>query len=441
MIERINYRGKLIHECSIPGESRSDDVCPAHPNGTQLSQSRYLVLYATRTYRGGDDDLSIVYQLREMAYDGPVLTEGLLAKSTNDWDPFGDGSRFVRQHGHPVAFGVPKGALIAGQPARTANLFVAKWRICARLVDPDTGFLLPSRSHPEVTARTQGVEWVQFCLNEQEDDIEIIRSARPLRQRGYEQGSAFCSTAVGTMNQSFVQAVRFNDDGTEWADVNHFDRGLLGALKYRYDPQGGVYVWVESGPLIDEQLFEASLAHYEDSWIISGRPRGGGSIGWLRTMDPFGEMTQAARPSSPLNSSPLTAYTCPDGVLRLLTGDKEGSPYGLNRNPLYIWDIDPDRGFVSTNRRLVFDTITAGLPIPVESRPTCDMAKLLPHSGGKEQTIIYRVRCGLTNDPSHMGAVITETEKEAAGIYYATVKYTDSHPGSWQFPTDLASLV
>ena len=137
--------------------------------------------------------------------------------------------------------------------------------------------------------------------------------------------------------------------------------------------------------------------------LISGRPRGGGSIGWFRTADPFGAVPAAARPTSPVNSSPLTAYTYADGVLRVLTGDSTISPYGLNRNPLYLWDIDPDSGFAASKRRTVFDIVAAGLPIPVESRPTCDMAKLLPHAGGQEQIIVYRVRCGNTNDPSHTG--------------------------------------
>ena len=441
MIEQIEYRGKLIHECSLPGETRADDVFPAHPNGIQVSARRFLLVYATRTYRGGDDDLSIVYQLRDGAYDGPVLAEGMLAKSVNDWDPFDDGSAYVRQHGHPVAFGVPRGALIEGRPAPNANLFVVKWRVCARVIDPATGFLVSSRSHPALSARTQGVEWVQLRLNEAEDDMEIVQPAQPLRQRGYEEGDAFCSAAAGTapvrqMNQSFVQAVPFNDDASEWADVNHFDGRRLAALKYRYDLQRGVYEWVEIGPMIEEQLFEASLAHYRGRWIISGRPHGGGAIGWFRTADPFGAVPAAARPASPVNSSPLTAYTYADGVLRLLTGDSTISPYGLNRNPLYLWEIDPEHGFAAAQRQTVFDIVAAGLPIPVESRPTCDMAKLLPHAGGKEQIIVYRVRSGTNNDPSHTGAVITPTEKETAGIYYAAVQYAEASPGVWQFATD-----
>ena len=56
------------------------------------------------------------------------------------------------------------------------------------------------------------------------------------------------------------------------------------------------------------------------------------------------------------------------------------------------------------------------------------MAKLLPHAGGKEQIIVYRVRSGTNNDPSHTGAVITPPEKETAGIYYAAVQYAEAYP-------------
>ena len=66
----------------------------------------------------------------------------------------------------------------------------------------------------------------------------------------------------------------------------------------------------------------------------------------------------------------------------------------------------------ASQRRTVFDIVAAGLPIPVESRPTCDMAKLLPHAGGQEQIIVYRVRMRHdTNDPSHTGTVITPSRE------------------------------
>lgn len=63
-IESIEHKGMLIYECGIPGETRKEDVFPAHPNGIPVSKNRWLLVYATRSYRGNDDDNSIIYQLR-----------------------------------------------------------------------------------------------------------------------------------------------------------------------------------------------------------------------------------------------------------------------------------------------------------------------------------------------------------------------------------------
>ena len=116
-IERIDHLGKLIEECGLEGERRSDQVVPAHPSGIQLSENRWLILYATRMFRGTDDDTSIIYQIRENTPDGRLIKEGMIQPSITDWDALGDGRRFVKQHGHPSVFGVPKGAEIGGRQA------------------------------------------------------------------------------------------------------------------------------------------------------------------------------------------------------------------------------------------------------------------------------------------------------------------------------------
>ena len=126
MLERIEHLGRLIDECPLPGQQFADNVFPSHPNGTQVAENRYLVIYATRGYRGIDDNMSICYQLRADDYVGPILSEGFLTRSTDDWDPFFDGHRYVRQHGHPVAFGVPDGALVDGRVPDHAGLFAIK---------------------------------------------------------------------------------------------------------------------------------------------------------------------------------------------------------------------------------------------------------------------------------------------------------------------------
>jgi hypothetical protein len=110
MLAGIEIAGKLIHECTLAGERRTDDVFPAHPNGLQASARTWLLLYATRGWRAVDDDRSIVYQIRRGAADGALIKEGVLAQSIDDWDPLGDGTPVARQHGHPVLFGVPRGS-------------------------------------------------------------------------------------------------------------------------------------------------------------------------------------------------------------------------------------------------------------------------------------------------------------------------------------------
>src|SRR5262249_43166199 len=190
-------------------------------------------------------------QLRKGAADGPLLKEGMLARSHDDWDPLGDGKRYIRQHGHPVVFGVPRGALIQGKPVPHANVFVAKWRVVARGLDREKKMLLQGPEERALTGLTQAVEWAQFRLNEREDDLEILQPGQVLRQKGFEKGPLFCAAdQVKWMNQSFTQAVPFNRDCSEWADCNHFDGGRVAALKYTYNARLGRYEWTAIGPFL-----------------------------------------------------------------------------------------------------------------------------------------------------------------------------------------------
>jgi len=153
----------------------------------------------------------------------------------------------------------------------------------------------------------------------------------------------------------------------------------------------------------------------------------------MRTEAPFEEVPEPVIPPEPTSSAPLTAYLWADGVVRLLTGSTETSPYGHPRNPLYCWDIDPDRGFAASNRRIVFDSKEAGLPIRDECGHVVDMAKLLPHRGGHTQFLLHRVRGGCTDNRARRSTVINQEEKDVCGIYYAEVHYTEAFPGVWQF--------
>ena len=326
----------------FPGETRADDVWPAHPNAIQVSKDRFLVVYATRGYRGGDDDLSILYQLRAGALDGPVLSERMVASTRNDWEPFDDGAHYVLQNGHP-------GRLwrATRRPHRrqtrsaNANLFVIKWHYLARYLDPETGILVSNHDTPGLMERTLRVGWTQFRLNDAGDDLEIVAPAQQLRQVGYETGESFCSAPITNMNNTFTHAIPFNDDCTEWLDLHHMD-GTIAAIKYRYNPQRGLYEWVEIGPLLggDIGVGEASVARYGERMghrlpavRTPGHPRRPGRLDAnVRPVRQTSHHRCSVR-HRPSSSSPLTVYTMGDGQLRLFTGDETISPLQLRPQP------------------------------------------------------------------------------------------------------------
>jgi len=461
MIDTIEPMGQLVWDCTLPGETKADQVWPAHANGIQVSKDRWLLVYATRGFRFMDDDRSIVYQLRESRPDGRVVKEGFLSRSFDGWDPAGDGKKYFKQHGHPVAFGVPKGAVIKGRPAPNANVFVAKWRVVG-IHDrgPVDDSELPEEDKQRWkgiewvshkinfrygwgTSAGAGVEWVQFRLNDREDDIDILQPAMRLRQKGHQTGPAFCSPSDGqqvkSMNQSFVQASPFNDDASEWADVNHFDGGRIAPLKYAFNPGMGLYEWIETGPMAGtaaKGLFEASLVRLGDGWVIAGRPRFDGrrrpGAGWMRTDDLFGRIPPPVFTATPNADTPITVFLAADGVMRLFANDlTRPRPGRGGRDPLWCWDVDPD-GFAITDPRVVFDTFDARLPIRPECDPGVDMCKLLPHAGGSFQYLVHRVRTRALTIP-YLEAVVTPEEVQALGIYYAKVHYPEEHPGRWSF--------
>lgn len=454
MIERLEHQGKLIDDCTIPGERRMDQVAPAHGNGIQLSKDRFLILNSTLRFRGTDDNASIVWQLRRDSYDGPVIKEGLFAKSIDDWYPLGKKYRCVKQHGHPVAFGVPKGAVIGGKPAANANVFVAKWRKVARVFVPEGGYLMWRTEPPEVRARTQCVEWVQFRLNEAEDGIEILHEPCELRQAGHEQGEAVCELGPARMNQSYVQPVPFNRMATEWCDVNAFGIHVEGEsrtsgqtefssyvapLRYRFNPNSGAYEWVQTGPKMGPGLFEGNISPCGSDWVLAARRESREpGVAWMRVSDPFREVGKVVIPDDVRSRhAPLSAYRCPDGVTRLCTGDSQISPYQSNRDPIYIWDIDPDNGFRASNRRQIYSPRENGNPIPEAHGPLADMVKLLPHAGGNTQTLIHRVRtCAMAvKDADYPSPIkpLTEGDFQGTAIYCAKIHYRESYPGMWEF--------
>lgn len=440
MIVNVEHIGRYISECPLEGERRSDGVFPAHPNGIPVGPDRWFIIYATRGWRCVDDDRSIVGQLRRGGPDGPVIRERVLRKSADDWDALGDGRRFVRQMGHPVAFGVPEGARIGGRPAPSAGVFAAKWRLTAPgVVNPKTGVL---ERVAGVGDASQNVEWMQFRLNAAGDDIEVLMPPTPLRQKGFESGPAFCSNpALTRMNQSFVQAVPFNEDATEWVDANHFGGwhagGCVAALKYRFNPATGLYEWVEIGPLMAApgwSLGEASIARLGERWFIAARcegPEKAQRVGWVRTEDPFRHVPAPEFVAEPTLAAPLTMYACPDGRLRIFTGDPKASPTRNARDPLYGWEVDPE-DFSVANRIEILDSVRTGL-LDVACVPRLDMGKLLPHMGGRTQFFAHRIR--VKNVLHAYGSLppITEEQKAKCAIYAARLTYDRDYPAAWRF--------
>lgn len=435
----------LIGECPLPGETRADRVVPAHPNGLQLARDRFLVLYATRGFRGTDDDRSICYQLRSGSFTGPVLKEGFFSRSASDWDPLGDGGRYFRQHGHPVAFGVPKGARIRGHTPPHAGIFVVKWRVVAKAIGADGKLAHSGSRHHRIG---QGVEWVQFRLNADESDLEMIQPRATLRQRGFESGAAICPLPRYTwMNQTFTNAVPFNDDASEWVDVNHFAGDRIAALRYAFDEMLGRYEWVQTSPwLIDPKggISEASVLRWRDDWLVAvrlsgapvqapGRPsRPAHGVGWLRTDDLFAAQPgQLAFPDAPKCTAARGAYVCADGVARIFGGDPFVPPprgqTRSKRNPIYAWDIDIERGFHAAPARMISNAFALAPTIRPESVPMLDMLKALPATGGRTQTLLHRFNFA----PDTFS--LTDPEFAACGVYAARMEFDDDVPAAWSF--------
>jgi hypothetical protein len=457
VIRTIEHLGKLIDDCTLPGESRADGVAPAHGNGIQLSRDRFLLLNSTLRFRGVDDNCSIVWQLRRDSYTGPVIREGFFARSTDDWYPLGERYRCVKQMGHPVAFGVPRGARLGGRDLPHANRFVVKWRIVARVFVPEGGYLLWQSEPPEVRARTQDVQWLQFRLSDDGNDLIIDQPIQSLRMAGYESsppGDAICPAGAVSINQTYVQAVPFNADASEWADVCHFvlsaphgsdsrhnmgDTMGVAAMRYRFHAATGRYQWVQMGPVVGPGVFEGNLSPHGSDWILAARATGADrGIAFARLNDPFTQTPTLVKPEAFGHcNGPLTVYKCPDGVTRLATGDPSVSPYKSGRDPIYLWDLEPDRQFQPSARHQIYSPRQNGNPIPHEHEPLADMIKLLPHAGGTTQTLIHRVRtCALAvthaDYPSRIRP-LTPGDFSGSALYHASVRYDQPYPSQWSF--------
>jgi hypothetical protein len=135
----------------------------------------------------------------------------------------------------------------------------------------------------------------------------------------------------------------------------------------------------------------------------------------------------------PATDAPLTAFVCGDGVLRVFTGDLQASPKKRSRDPLFMWQVAPDKEFACTHRETVFHTALAKLPFRHEAWPKVDFACLFPPHG-KTQLVAYRVNVRSYNFPydGRPGIPpILEKEKEHCGVYYSRITYSDVVAQPW----------
>ena len=444
MIEKIESKGYYIEECRLEGETKADQRVPAQHNTIQVSRDRWFVVYETRGFRGVDDNCSVVYQLRKDRPDGEVLAEGYLEKSIDDWDPLGDGGKFVRQGNHSIAFGVPKGALVNGRRVPHEGVFAVAWGNHARVLDPETNYLWQNQEMPTPEGSHRCV-WVQIRLNEKEDDIEIVQPLKSLRQKGYETGEALCShEELRHMNHSFVAPVAYNEDRSEWVHAQHWG-GVCVPVKYRWNQETGIYDWVESGPQLkgppNRSIGEGSIVSYNGDWLFAARLGGKDyGIAWFRTNDLFNWKPELILSEEVGSHCPRTVYRFPDGVVRVFTTDQRNSPYQhifRRRIPLNVLDIDPDDNFSVTRSNIVFDSIKEGLPIPEKHAPSMHFCRLLPHPGGRSgyATYFVRTRAILPREYSigYFKGITTQEEIDACGVYYSEITYDREYSPTWTF--------
>ena len=176
---------------------------------------------------------------------------------------------------------------------------------------------------------------------------------------------------------------------------------------------------------------------YGNSWLISARTepafRGpnGERTSWMRIDDPLGDLPDPLKVPTP-ESSIILAFTCADGVVRVIANDPHvRTNWPGCRNPLYVWDVDPDSDFAASNVQTLFDAVDWKLPIREKAGAVVDQGKFFPHAGGNRQVVAHRVRTLALANPAHVGFALNEAEKDAHGLYYSEMVYDQEYPAVW----------
>lgn len=442
---RSTAPGPLVLDTTQEGERKRDGIIPMHPAVLRVSLHRWAVFFATLEPGVWDGTRSILWQLRDGFPGGSILREGIVRACVNDWDPLGRGDRCSRRCGTPVAFGVPKGACRGGCPLPTANRFVLRWYVFGfplqdgRPVSPLGGRY--AALHPgakEAAARTLRVEWMQFRLNDAEDDLEVLLPPQPMRERGCSPGNAFSSLGAGRSHVlGITSPLAANPEATEWIGFDTFApwremHSEIAAIGFRFDPAAGLYDWSRTGPAIrlgdGVRIGEACPLRLASGWAAATRDFGvDGRTRWLHFADPFAppERVLIAPADEGPREGSRTAYLCADGVLRLFGNNNAWRTRG--RDVLYAWDVDPG-SFTFTRRRTLFAPREAGLPF---GRPFVDMAKLCSPEDGT-QRVVFRCLAHPQVSRHDESLVPTEEENRVAGIYQATVALDGKPSPEWE---------
>lgn len=428
MNTEYQYHGHLIRDCSLKGECKVDGVVPAHCSpALKLSASRWIIFYATLDSRGHDASRSIIYQIRKNSPDGEIIKEACIVPNDGQWDAVGNGTCFWKCNGMPIAFGVPK----SGTGRANENVFFLKWYRYAHLLQDN--ILHNSGSGkwtgtPDILQRTLRVEYLQFKLNDYEDDIEIISPAKLMTQKNYTDTNEFCELGKGfSMNHSMAPPVPVNADCTEWLEYDTFTpanagiggHGSVAPVKYSFNKKTRLYEWTRTGPLLnipDEIIGESSLYFDGIDFILSLRSFNSLNTILLKTPDPF--VNKFTCKTTETGNTPRIMWKCHDGQLRLFTNSRQLSLYNEKRNPLYSFDIDINNLSLS-NPNIIFDSREAALPFKT---PFIDMPKLFPECNGKQILAFRAITRNQTvgNDPNSQKP--SSEEIAASGIHYVTIK-------------------
>lgn len=437
---KIAYRGQFMTDTRIPGEGKTDWVQPSYPTFVQLSCDRYLILFQTRGFGGIDNERAICYQIRADRPNGPVLKEKVLSPYTPKWRPLEDGPTFYKQQGTPMGFGVPAGVRIGDRKLPHANVFVVHWYNAARELPAEDGTVTNPRGSGHPLLHVHRIEWAQVRYGREQDDIELIEQPRWLRQRGCEEGDTFTSLE-GRIHSVFFWSVQpWNEDRSKWIAMAVFNRAFLAPILFEFNREIGRYEWTRTGAPVRAagiKLTEPSLCKVDDTWIVAARTNvrfreghPGSCTAWFRSTDPMAGFSQVHLAEVPSTWGPRLAYTCPDGVLRIFSGELSQSPYHQKRNPLYCWDVDPDT-FAVSNRRIVLDANKSGLSL---RHPMIGFARLSPLYDGNRQVLAFRVTTQNHRHATDRFPAVTEDELAVCGSHYCEIEWEGTvQQGPWTF--------